>query len=238
MSKYTGPGGISGSLPYLEDTTLVNHVLGQAIETTDGRRFRWALAGDTSLVVGNVLQTAVEDTGDQNITPTAAAIGDTSIVTSTTMTVTVNQYAGGYATVTVTPGLGQTFQIAQHAAYTAAAATFTLEDPVQVALTTTSRLDFVPSPYSGVIVNPATATGAVVGVAVNNITNGQYGWIQTWGPCNVLNDAGTITVGTSVAASNGTAGAIEAITGAQAIIGYALTGIAANENGLIYLKIS
>ena len=161
-----------------------------------------------ALIAGNLLQAPAEDTGDQNIAATVQAAGVTSLVTAS-MTVTANQYAGGYVTVTVTPGLGQTIRIKRHDAYTSAAATFELEEPLQVALTASSRLDFTPNPYNGVIQNPASASGTVVGVAVNDITAGQYGWIQVTGPCNVVADSGGVTVGAAVSASNAVAGAVE-----------------------------
>lgn len=241
MSQFHGPAGVFAGLPYNADDATQQHTLGTRMVSSDGRAFRYALVGSgAALVVGNLLQSAAEDTADQNISPTAAAIGDTQIVTSDTMTVTANQYAGGYVTVTVTPGLGQTFRIKSHAAYTAAAATFILEDPIQVALTTTSRLDFYPNLYNGVIQNPASRTGAVVGVAVNDISASRYGWIQTWGPCNVLSN-GALTVGSVVVRADN-AGAVEVgangTTEAFAPVGHAITGVASGENGLVYLQIS
>ena len=99
------------------------HGLGEFMVTSDGRGFRYSLAGAVALVAGQLQQAPVEDTADQNIAPTAAAVGATSVVTSDTMTVTVNQYAGGWMVVTVTPGVGIAYKIKQHLAFTAAAAT-------------------------------------------------------------------------------------------------------------------
>jgi len=82
----------------------------------------------------------------------------------------------------------------------------------------------------------ATDTGGVIGAAVDNITAASYGWLQTKGACALLAD-GTVTVGTSVVASNGTAGAVEAATGAQQIVGFALSGIATTEYGAIFLTL-
>lgn len=238
MSAFTGPSQIFGGNPIKVDEANPTHELGQRMVTSDGRAFRYARAGTTALVVGNVLQSPAEDTGDENIAATAAAVGDTSITTAA-MTVTANQYAGGYVTVTVTPGLGQTYRIKSHAAYTAAAATFQLEDPIEVALTATSRLDFVANPYNSVVVAPTTPTGVIVGVAVNNITASQYGWIQVQGICNVVADAAGVTLATGdVSLSNATAGNVESFVSGQPVVGKAVTGIAANESGVIYLQIS
>lgn len=238
MSKYTGNIGVLGGNPFSVDEATPSHDLGAVMAADVNRRFVYVKAGAVDLVRGQFLQARAEDTGDQDITPTATAIGATSITTSSTMTVTANQYAGGFIVVTVTPGVGQYFKIKDHAAYTAAAATFNLEDPLTVALTTTSRIDFVPNPYDGVIVRPATGTGTPIGVAVNAITAGQYGWVQTWGPAPVIADAGgAITVDDALSTSNATAGAVEVSVAGQPNIGYALTGIASGETGLAFLRV-
>lgn len=208
--------------------------LGAQASTGDGRLFRYVLAGGTTLVPGKLQQASAEVTANQDLTAVAAAIGDTSISASTTVTVTANQYTNGWAVITVTPGQGYQYGISGHAAYTAAAPTFSLSDPIKVALTTSSRIDLVANPYSGVIVNPATASSCVVGVAVAAITNAQYGWIQVGGVANVLAD-GAVAVGTSVVASNAVAGAVEALTGVQQIVGRAVSGIADTEYGPVQL---
>lgn len=211
------------------------HDLGSIGIAADGRRFRYAKAGGSALVAGTLVQAPAEDTGDQNIAATAAAIGAKQVVTAS-MTVTKNQYAGGLMIVTVTPGEGYAYRIKRHDAYTSAAATFELLDPIQVALTTGSRLDFLPSPYNGVVINPAAASSAPVGLAFNATPAGYYTWVQVGGPAAVLNDGGS-TVGTNVSASNATAGAVEAAVTAQAAVGYALTGVATTEFGAIMLKL-
>ncbi len=181
-----------------------------------------------------MLQAAAEVTANQNLTAVAAAIGDTSIVSTSTVTVTANQYNNGLALITLTPG--QVYQISGHAAYTSAAPTFAISDPIKVALTTGSRIDLITNPFSAVLINPTTATSNPIGAAVTAITNAQYGWIQTRGVANLLAD-GTVVVGTAVVASNATAGAVEALTGVQAIVGLAVTGIATTEYGAIQLTL-
>lgn len=239
MSQYIGNVGAIGQNPFVTDDANPQHSLGQVMAADGNRRFVYVKNGAVAMTRGLMYQAAAEDTADQDITPTATAVGATSIVTSSTMTVTANQYAGGWIVVSVTPGLGQVFKIKSHAAYTAAAATFLLEDPVRVALTTSSRLDFVVNPYNGVVVTPATLTGTPVGVAVNAVSANQYGWLQTWGPAPVTADAGgAITVDDALSTSNATVGCVEVGVAGQPNIGYASTGIAANETGLAFLRIS
>lgn len=216
-------------------TALQN--LGELAHTNDGRSFRYAKAGGTALVPGKLQQAQAEDTGDQDITPTATAVGATTLVTSSTMTVTANQYAQGWVLVTVTPGQGAQYKIKSHAAYTAAAATFVLEDAILgTALTTSSRLDFVANPYSAVVVNPATATSAPSGVAVFPVVAAEFGWLQVAGVANVLAD-GALVVGTNITASNAVAGAVEAAAGVQAVIGTAVTGVADTQYGAVKLDL-
>ena len=239
MSQYGGVIGGLGENPFVTNDVSPTHSLGAVMSADGNRRFVYVRNGTVAMTRGLMYQAATEDTADQDITPAATAVGATSITTTSTMTVTANQYAGGFIVVSVTPGLGQVFKIKSHAAYTAAAATFLLEDPVQVALTTTSRLDFVVNPYNGVIVTPATLTGTPVGVAVNAITASYYGWLQTWGPAPVTADAGgAITVDDAISTSNATVGCVEVGVAGQPNVGYASTGIAANETGLAFLRIS
>lgn len=227
----------------LVDESTPTHELGEKVHTSDGRAFRYVRVGSgAALVIGNVLQSPAEDTGDQNIAAVATAVGSMTVTTGT-MTVTANQYAGGFMCVTVTPGLGEYYKIASHAAFSGAAATFTLEEPIRTALTSSTRLDFVPNIYNGVIQNPASASGTVVGVAVNDIAASNYGWIQVTGPCPVLTQAssGNASVGGLVVASNGTAGAVEiaasASTEAQAPVGIAMTGTSVGETNMFRLII-
>lgn len=230
---------ITGSGPQVVGQTLFSsvatalHSLGEIVNTNDGRSFRYAKAGGTALAVGKLQQSQAETTAHQNLTSAAAAIGATETITSA-ITVTANQYAGGYLLVTVTPGEGYQYKIKGHAAVTSAAVTLTLDDSIQVALTTSSRYDLVANPYSAVIVNPATASSAPVGVAVYPVVASEFGWLQVKGVANILSDAGS-TVGTNVSASNATAGAVEAAVTAQAAIGVAVTGVTTAEYGAFKL---
>lgn len=211
--------------------------LGALSTTGDGRYFRYVLAGAVALVPGTLQQASAEVTGNENLTAVAAAIGAKTLVSTSTVTVTANQYQGGYALITTSAGVGYQYKIASHAAFTSAAPTFTLEDPIIVALTTGSRIDLVASPYLNVVQNPTSATAMPVGAAVAATPIGYYGWLQVKGLGICLAD-GTVTVGTSLVASNATAGAVEAATGVQALVGTAATGIATTEYGGIYWNLS
>lgn len=227
------------SLTNLGTTSGINNdaaTLGALATTGDGRNFRFAIAGAVALVPGTLLQAPAEVTANERIAIAAAALGATSVTTTATLTVTANQYAGGYLMVATTPGQGYSYQIGSHAAATSAVVTFNLVDPITVALTTGSTISLVANPFNGVIINPTTATSSIVGVAVAATPISFYGWIQTAGPSCVLAQ-GTIVVGEQVAASSTTAGAVVATSGVLADVGYAMQGITSTQYGPIMLNI-
>lgn len=244
MSTYTGTMGIASGIPFTVSEQYPTHELGEKIYTADGRAFRYVKAGGTALNLADLIQSPAEATGNQSVVVAAAAVGDLSVTTTGTVTVTANEYAGGWIVVTgeASTGTGGMYRIKSHAAATAAVCTFYLEDPVQVAMTATTQVDIVKNPYNGVIQMPTTPSGAVVGVAVNEIAANYYGWVQTDGVATVKNDGtGAITVGTPVVASQTTAGSIDqsanATTEAFAVVGVAVTGIAQAEYGAVKLCI-
>ena len=236
-TQLTGAVVVAAQGIYSESSTAL-HTVGSLIHSNDGRSFRYCKAGGTALVAGKLQQAAAEDTtNQQNLTVAAAAVGATSMTTSTSVTLAANLLADGLLTVTAaTTGAGFMYKISGNTAASTAVTTFYLLDPVVVATTGTVTVDVKVNPYSGVVVNPTTASSGPVGVAVYNITAAYYGWLQTKGPATILSDGGS-TVGTNISASNGTAGAVEAAVTAQAAIGYALTGVATTEYGLFYLTI-
>lgn len=244
MTKFTGSDNVFSGNPFLVDEANPTHDLGERMMTSDGRQFRYARAGAT-LVLGNLLQGPAETTGAQSRIIAAAAVGDMSITTTDTLTATANQFAGGWVIVTgeASTGTGGMYRIKSHPAVTAGVVTFQLEDPVQVACTATTQVDIVENPYHNVLQLIATPTTTVVGVAVNEITSGNYGWIQTKGVGAVLNDSnGAIVVGNFVTGSKTTAGACRAAandtTELFAPVGVAVTGIAQSEVGAVMLNLA
>ena len=234
-TQLTGAVVVNAQKLFSESSTAL-HNLGELVFSNDGRAYRYCKAGATALVAGKLQQSSAEDTTNfQNLTCAVSSAGATSITTTSTVTLTVDQLAGALLTVTAaTTGAGFLYKVKGHAAATAAVVTFNLEDSVVVATTGTVTVDLAPNPYSAVIVNPASASSAPVSVAVYTITAAYYGWLQVGGVASSLNDGGS-TVGTNVSASNGTAGAVEAAVTAQAAIGVALTGVATTEYGLVKL---
>ena len=196
--------------------------LGSLATTGDGRYFRYALAGATSLVAGQVY--CGQSNSNANWNPSgglavgaATATGATQFNLNSSITLSANDLAGGVMSVVVTPGIGQTYKVKSNTAVAGATGcTIVLEDPLVTNLSTASRVVFYPNPYASVVVLGTTALGPVVGVAVYPVTNAQYGWLQTRGPAGVYIQAASGTpapgfpVGVNLA---NTTGALSTATG-------------------------
>ena len=165
----------------------------------DGRKFRFAMAGGSTLVIGDLLTAAANVANDVGRTGIAAAIGARSPTLTLGGATTANLYAEGYWLNSVTPGGGDSYVIDNHLAGTTAVA-FNLAagHAIRTALTTTTRVDLIENPYKSVIQTPVTTTTAApVGVAVSAPTTTQYCWIQTAGMASVLT-SGTVVLGSPV----------------------------------------
>lgn len=235
MPNLTGAAMSAGSTVYASQTVAL-HELGHETYSR-GRRFKYVMAGATALVSGNCLQAPASVVNHSARTPVAAAIGDKTItMTPLTTAITANQYAGGWITVDATTGDGYAYQIKSHPAWTAGTMVVTLmdDDPVQVAIATTSLVSLTANPWgsggasnsNGVIQCPVTTgTNTAIGVAVYPIPASttsvpQFGWMGVYGPFSTLN-SGTSAVNSSVIASSAAAGAviIQATVGVGTIVG-------------------
>lgn len=226
----TGPLQLSNADTFRTDTVPVLAPGTQGM-TRDGRRFRYAWAGSgAALVAGNLIQAPAQITNHQQLTPSAASVGALQIVATLGATAAnANQYAWGLAIIDTTPGLGVSYSISGHAAVLSSGViTLNLDpaDPIQVALTGSSRVSIQANPYNGVIQSPVTTlTAAVVGAAVSAIPASGGGWIQVAGAGGVL-IAGTPAVGQSVSAPSSAAGAAAINSGTLQIVGTMLvTGV-------------
>jgi hypothetical protein len=212
-------------------------LVGAKFQTNDGRTFVLVQNGGTALVSGVMVQSPASI--GANHTGLAVSYAATvNVVGSTTVTVTMggtlataNQYAGGYAVVSAGLGIGQTLKIASHPSATSSGTcVLTLEDPLSVALDTTSKISLTLPQYgsqngtdvttSGVIVCPTTLTGRPIGVTVYPIpasttTVPTYGFIQTAGAVACLNGAGT-AIGLDVMPGGSVAGSVVTYVAATA----------------------
>ncbi len=240
MTQLTGTGPVIVAQGLYEESATALHNLGEIVHSNDGRAFRYVKAGGTALVAGKLQQSSAQDTGDHNLAVAVTAAGSKTITTVGTVTVTANQYAGGFVTIADDAGEGHIYKISSHAAATAAVVTLNLEDEVQVALTADTTVDILKNPYDGVIVNPTTISSSVAGVAIKAITASYYGWLQVTGPAAVL-DNGGLAVGIPCVASDAVAGAVEAIADGASeliqIVGTAIIASSDTEYGTVNLRL-
>jgi hypothetical protein len=226
----------------LTATSVQNTDLGAKATTGDRRYFRYAKIGAVATVPGKVYQGPTEDTTNNNpsggLTPAETAIGATSVTITSSTTHTVNDLAGGFMSVNVTPGQGYYYKIKGNTAVTGAANMVVyLEDPIIIALTTSSMVTFQKNLYNGIIVAPATMTNAIVGVPTNIFTAAYYAWIQTGGQCSVL-ETGTGTCGTALGVlQGGTIGSLAPAIAGTPIIGFAQGTNITGEYGHVFLTL-
>lgn len=175
--------------------------LGTMMIFPDGRKFRYAQAGEL-LVVGETLQSPAL-LGNQDMVTATGTSGDTFISVTTDGTEAANFYQDGYIWINSGTNLGRIYQISSHLLLTAGAG-----DIINIRdenITTTAADDtasLVVNQHKNVITMPATTeTGMCVGVACEDIASGSYGWVQTGGMCGVTVDSAIIEGGNIVGTS-------------------------------------
>lgn len=217
MANLTGISTIGVQAVDLYSSTTIApsaYGIGQLNYGVNGKAFRFALAGASNLVMGNVLQSSAVDTQFTNMAiATAVVAGDTSIaITNGTTTVSAGQFVGGSLSVYTagTVAIGDQYTIIDHTTGgSGAGLTIYLDRPARSAMTTSAKVNMRRSPWSGVIQSPATTlTGSVAGVAMFAVTAATYAWTQTKGVGAVLSDGTSILVGSPIAVPSGTAGAV------------------------------
>jgi len=178
--------------------------------TADGRKFRYAKAGVSGLAAGSLGMAPAAVPDHCNLPATPAAVGDrvVSLVVGKTA-VAVNAYEDGFFQVAAADGQGRQYRILSNTACAAAGSVvLTLAEPIRAALTATSRVSLVPSPWGGVTAS-ATKENLPAGVATCDVPAGHYYFSQTGGVACCL-AAGPAAVGTMLV-PGATAGALSAM---------------------------
>lgn len=217
--------------------------LGALATTGDGRYFRYFLNGAVTAVPGKIYQGPAEDATNQSpaggLAVAASAIGSTSVTLTGSLTLAANLLTGAFMSVVITPGQGYNYKVASNTAVAGAAnCAVTLEDPIQVALTTSSKVVFHLNPYSGCVVAPATLTAAPVGVPIYAVPNATYGWMQTHGPASCLLTGTFATAGLAVGVLvGGTIGSLAPCIAGTPVLGYTMGIGATTEYDAVFLQI-
>ncbi len=238
MEQYTGPiFGTEGEQYATYDTATPHKVppyaLGQELWLSDGRRYRFGLAGASALVAGKLYQSEVPDANFDTLavpapsSPTAANpynnAGNRLLrVTLPANSIVANLWAGGYAVIEAAAGAseGRTYKILSHPASAGSEdVNFTLAagNGLQVTLNTSDKVTFIPHAGARVIVHPAPPTAKLYGIAAAAIAANDYGWFQYKGPCACL-IAGTAVIGGGAVATGTVTGTPDGSVEAAGVI--------------------
>lgn len=178
------------------------------------REWKYCLAGGTGLDIAAPVQAAAAVTAEQDddiVVGAASAIGATTVTITSTANLdgapnnVANEFAEGYLIVNDEAGEGQCYKIKSNEKLsTTDDAVFTLYDPLTVALTTSSQVGIVMSPYRKVIATTAILTGLFIGIPQLAVTASYYFWCQTRGPAAAVANAAIakgdiVVVGTTAA---------------------------------------
>ena len=191
--------------------------LGTRLVVPDGRVFRYAQAGATALqpfcLVGgaalgpwSTMSASGANWSVQRVT--SYEVGATQILFSygATGSVAADGFRDGYMIVGSTDTAEAQFAaLGSHGALASSTILANLNyvnipDGLDLALPTETDCwpRLVPNPYKGVIVtNYATILGGILGVPIVPVAISYYFWLQTWGPCAVIQDTGAGDIGTA-----------------------------------------
>jgi len=267
--------GMSESIIYEVDS-VAKFALGSGFKRADGNVYRYASfatsAVGAGLLVGpTVANTCMVSTDALVAAPVAALqMGDEKdgiypgAITSkyfyfVLASTVIDQFAGGYVTITKDTGVGYCYRIKRNTASatvngTANMVLVELYEPLVVALSITSDISITGSLYNDLVAALVTTDHIVVGVTQAVMTGAttttpRFGWICTHGLCTCLQD-GTVangdaiqpsivaagafsTFGVGTTANNGAGGALFG----SPLIGFAVDKSADTQHGTIFLRL-
>lgn len=204
------------SLKYSETSTTKVEPYGKILEVGN-RVFRFVKAGAVALARGKLVVAPTVVANHINLSwQTVPAVGDTVVkLTLGATAATENQYQDGYLVVQDGTGEGRAYEIEGN---TAADSAGTITVYLKEAIDTTGAASetgcaLLASAYNGVVISVTDQADQPIGVPVVPIAAGEYGWVQTGGPCAVLMDE-AITNGKAVTIGTGVAGAVEMLDAA------------------------
>lgn len=218
----TGFGPIRPAQGVYEESATAKAKLGTRVQVGD-RVFYYAYAGGTALAAGKIVTPAAVAAETNKAVSAAVAAGSYNV---TVTTAAAQLYlAEGYMCVNDADGEGLMYKIKASAANatTSTSTDLILYDPIVTALTTSSEVTLLLSPYYDLDLS-AAVTDHIAGVPPIPVTANYYFWLQTWGPCPIL-QTGTDAVG-SIMVPSATDGGITTqsaytsnIIGTQMIVG-------------------
>lgn len=251
-------------------TTTKQTEFGALGQTEDGRFYRYVSFGGTTTIAPGLVVTApaitaafqalaitASGTGGQvaaNYAGSQSNPGVLILTNGSSTAITQDQFAEGFLEIIVGGAASDTgsysYRIKGNSAagagnVTATYVTVLLAENFRhttALVPGTDTANLLLSPYASVNTSTTAALpiGATVMPVVNSSTVTNYGWVQTGGACNLLNDAGgTITVGAAFGQSTTTAGNIKAATASTVpAIGITRVAISASNAGPVWLSLT
>ena len=237
------PQTISEGTIYDKDANP-KRAIGSRLIRQDGSEFVYCHFGaDTTqglLVAQDISESGVVESDNIVVAPASAVnTNDGTIgakfIEITLASITADQFAGGYFTITDGTGIGYVYRIKGNTATgDPAAGNFRLQiyEPLQVALDATSDINITGSLYSNLEVATAATDIVIPGVSCSNmdVSEQAYGWVCVKGVWCISVDATDITLGDMVALSADVSGNIYAVndagTGGQTVNDEEIVGVA------------
>jgi hypothetical protein len=229
----TDAKGMQGRMPQIGDYK----------EFDDGRKFRY-VSSKIALTAAEPVSMATASDSEVAFA-TAASAGATSVTPVTLATawfgggtgvIAADRFAEGYMCINDDAGEGYMYKIKSNTAGTSAVnSTFTLYDPLKVAVdTTTTDVMLIGPKYKCVVAGSAALQAVGVAVVPCTGTSEYYFWAQTKGPAQVL--TGSATIGLQQVLGSGVVKDAAAADVGLIVVGVAL-GTSANGSGPIDLCI-
>ena len=192
-----------------QETSAQFQPLGTKLILPDGRIYYYAENSGAAITTGGqavdgILAVVAHD---KDLAAVAASAGAITFTTSTSLTVTANQYAGGYVYINGQAGGGEVYQVRSNTAVSGATGlSITIEDDggLATALTSSTQFGLMYSPYKDIKIKDGTGgteTTGVIGVTAMPVTADYFCWVQTSGPAAVLMGAAVVAVGDAISVS-------------------------------------
>ena len=190
------------------ETSDQKQKLGTRAVLPDGRVFYYAENSGAAITTAGQLVDGIAAVGahDGDLATAALAAGSLTVTTTTSLTVTKDQYKDGYLFINDNAAQGEVYRVKSNTAVASAAGceiTIDESDGIRTAFTTSTQFGLMYPPYKDIKLmdNDGTMTTGPLGVTTIAVTADYFCWIQTAGPAAVLSGAATFVVGDAVGIS-------------------------------------
>lgn len=204
------PHAIPSEIDIFTIDSIQRYPISSKLELEDNI-FRYAEFGGTTKA-GDLIASEAPDAAhdaltagtDGSVLGVAAsfAAGSKVINISDTITLVLNEYAGGRLYLEVNTGRGYSYHIESHDA-PASDALFVIKHGLAVPIDATTELVLIKNKFKEILIQPTSIAAPCVGVSAGVGADGSFGWVTTRGPASVLT-SGTVIIGEHVRAIGAT----------------------------------